>query len=363
MGLPSDTQPAVRRERVVEFTAGDGFKLNLVNVRGEREPTREPVILVHGAGVRGNIFRAPVQTTIVDALVDAGYDVWLENWRASIEFAPNDWTLDQAALHDHPAAVRTVTEETHHDRVKAIIHCQGSTSFMMSAHAGLIPEVDTIVTNAVSLHTLVPSWSQLKIKYAVPLVNPFLHFLNPAWGDHPPSVVAKLLTLMVRAVHHECDNTVCKMVSFTYGAGFPALWRHENLDPETHERFIPREFGHVPLTFFRQMAQCVRRGNLVSYEGSAGLPQDYVAAEPQTDARFVFLAGEKNRCFLPESQVRSYEYFSARRPNYHSLHVVPGYSHLDMFLGRSAGKDIFPMILEELERTPASSRKDRGPVR
>ena len=77
------------RERVVPFTAGDGMQLNLVNVRGDREPTKCPVILVHGAGVRANIFRAPVERTIVDALVDDGYDVWLENWRASIEFPPN----------------------------------------------------------------------------------------------------------------------------------------------------------------------------------------------------------------------------------------------------------------------------------
>jgi hypothetical protein len=224
---------------------------------------------------------------------------------------------------------------------------------MMSACAGLLPQVDTIVTNAVSLHTVVPRWSRLKIKYALPLVNPLLQFLNPAWGDRPPSTVAKLLTLMVKAVHHECDNTVCKMVSFTYGSGFPALWRHENLDPETHERFIPREFGHVPMTFFRQMARCIQRGNLVSYEDLPGLPRDYAATEPQTDARFVFLAGERNQCFLPESQVRSYEYFSARRRSYHSLHVVPRYSHLDMFLGRSASTDVFPMILDELERSPA----------
>ena len=78
--------------------------------------------------MRGNIFRAPVQTTIVDALLDAGYDVWLENWRASIDMAPNQWTLDQAALYDHPAAVKKVVDETGSDQVKAIIHCQGSTS-------------------------------------------------------------------------------------------------------------------------------------------------------------------------------------------------------------------------------------------
>jgi len=252
-------------ERPVPFTTEDGLRLNLVNVRGDREPDRGPVILVHGAGVRANIFCAPVRTTIVDTLIERGYDVWLENWRASIDFEPNSWTLDQAARFDHPAAVRTVVQETGSDRVKAIIHCQGSTSFSMAACAGLVPQVDTIVSNAVSLHTVVPWWSTLKSHYALPVVRRFAEFLNPGWGDDPPGSFDRLLTLLVRMVHHECHNTVCKMVSFTYGSGFPALWRHENLNPVTHGQFIPKEFGHVPLTFFQQMAKCIRYGHLVSY--------------------------------------------------------------------------------------------------
>ena len=93
---------------VVPFRAGDGMPLNLHHVTGPRPPTRGPVLLVHGAGVRANIFRPPGQTTLVDALVAEGWDVWLENWRASIDMPPNEWNLDQAAVHDHPAAVQAV---------------------------------------------------------------------------------------------------------------------------------------------------------------------------------------------------------------------------------------------------------------
>ena len=56
-------------ERTVPFTAGDGFEANLVNVRGSDEPPKGPVLLVHGAGVRANIFRAPSGRNIVDVLV------------------------------------------------------------------------------------------------------------------------------------------------------------------------------------------------------------------------------------------------------------------------------------------------------
>src|SRR5687767_10662607 len=113
-------------ETIVPFEAGDGFALNLVHVKSPRPASRGPVLLVHGAGVRANLFRAPLETNFVDVLLNHGYDVWLENWRASIDLPPNEWTLDQAALYDHPAAVQKICELTRCDRLKAVIHCQGS---------------------------------------------------------------------------------------------------------------------------------------------------------------------------------------------------------------------------------------------
>lgn len=343
--------PAIDYEqRTLAFETRDGMQLNLQNVRARgQSPRRGPVLLVHGAGVRANIFRAPVATNVVDALVEAGYDVWLENWRASIDVAPNAWTLDQAALFDHPEAVRTVLAETGASSLQAIVHCQGSTSFVMSAVAGLVPQVRTIISNAVSLHPVVPSWSHAKLKLAVPFVSSFTRFLNPGWGKTSPGVVPTTLNALVQGTHHECDNPVCKMVSFTYGSGRPALWEHANLNDETHATFIPQEFGHVPLSFFKQMARCVSAQHLVRYEDLPGLPLDYTDEPPQTSARFVFLTGTRNRCFLPESQTRSYQYFDAVRPGYHKLHVFEGYSHLDVFLGKNAKKDTFPSILRELD--------------
>ena len=104
------------------------------------------------------------------------------------------------------------------------------------------------------------------------------------------------------------------------------------------------------MRFFRQMARCVKKGHLIAHETLPGLPADYVAQPPQTDARFAFFAGEDNRCFRYESQVRSYEYFDDLRKNYHSLNVVPSYGHLDMFMGKDASRDVFPLMLAELDK-------------
>jgi pimeloyl-ACP methyl ester carboxylesterase len=333
----------------VPFTAGDGFGCNLINVRGSAAPTKGPVLLVHGAGVRANIFRAPVRTSLVDFLVQRGYDIWLENWRASIDLPPNEWTLDQAAIFDHPAAVRTVLEQTGASTLQAVVHCQGSTSFMMSAVAGLLPQVTTILSNAVSLHPVVPRLSALKLRVAVPLVRQFTPYLDCQWGVSSPTLTAKLITAFVKLTHHECDNTVCRYASFTYGTGFPTLWRHENLNTATHD-WITGEFAHVPLTFFRQMSRSVARGRLVPVEGHPQLPENLVAEPPRTDARVAFFSGTSNRCFLPDSQARTFDYFNGHRRDFHSLHFLAGYGHLDVFMGQDASSDVFPVMLSELER-------------
>jgi hypothetical protein len=261
---------------------------------------------------------------------------------------PNPWTLDQAALYDHPEAVRTVLRETGEERLKAVVHCQGSTSFMMAAVAGLLPQVTAIVSNAVSLHPVVPAFSEFKLRYALPIFRRMTDELNPQWGIEAPTLAAKIVSLLVDLTHHECDNAVCKQVSFTYGSGFPALWRHENLSDATHE-WLTGEFASVPLTFFGQMARCVAHGSLVAVDGAEGLPEEFAAAPPHTDARITLLAGERNLCFLPESQVHTQRFLDEHRHGRSSLRLLPEYGHLDVFLGRNAARDVFPLILEGLE--------------
>ena len=262
----------------------------------------------------------------------------------------NTWTLDEGAVLDHPVAVRKVVELTGADSIQAITHCQGSTSFMMAACAGLVPEVRTVVASAVSLHPVVTRVAKLKLDLVVPPVSRLLGYLDPRWGEgDPPWVLPKLLTAYCKLSRRACDNGVCKVSSFMFGAGNPTLWTHEQLSAETHE-WTKGEFGPAPLTFFRQIAKCVRAGHLVSVEGRPELPESFVAQAPQTDARFSFITGGRNNCFLPESQQRTWEWFEKRDPGRHTLHIVPGYGHLDVFVGERAGQDWHPIILGELAK-------------
>ena len=337
-------------QRIVDFSADDGRLLRLTQITGPSAPTRGPVLVVHGAGVRANIFCPPVATTFVDALVEHGYEPWLLDWRASLDLPETHWTLDQAAVHDYPSAVRIILRETGKSELKAVVHCQGSTSFMMALVAGLLPEVEMVVSNAVSLHPVVPPWSRFKLNWMVPAVGLFTNHLNPRWGVRANTLTEKAIAYFGDVLHPECENGVCKLVSFAYGTGYPALWSHDTISDRTHD-WLTDEFGFVPFTFHRQMARCVAAGHLVAVEQLASLPKSFVEHAPKTDARIALFAGRENKCFLPESQERTHDWLTKSRPGKgDSLHVLDSYGHLDMFLADDAARDVFPLMIAELDR-------------
>jgi predicted alpha/beta hydrolase len=340
---------------VVPFRAGDGMPLKLTRFRGTAEPTRGPVLLIAGTGVRGAIFSsAPQPRTMVDALVGAGYDVWVEDWRASIDFPPLRYTLDEAAVFDHPAAVRAVRERTGAETIKALVHCQGSTSFTMSSLAGLVDDVRTVVSNAVSLHPVVTKRSRLKLSTLTPIASRIYDGADPQWAVRPPTPTRKALAKWVQLTRHDCDEPACMMSQYIYGAGTDVLWRHANLDSATHH-WVAREFGYVPFSFFRQILASVKAGHLVPADGLPALPRSFVDATPPQEQLWTFVGGERNVCFRPEGQRRSQGWFRERSPQDHGFVEFPGYSHLDVFFGRHATEDTFPHILAGLEREPVPS--------
>ncbi len=93
-----------------------------------------------------------------------------------------------------------------------------------------------------------------------------------------------------------------------YGYGHPTLWRHENLNDATHE-WIKGEFGQVPMSYYGHIADSSAAGEMVSTGVYRELPPLFTADAPQTDARFVFMTGDRNQTFLPIGMGRTFEYF------------------------------------------------------
>jgi hypothetical protein len=217
----------------------------------------------------------------------------------------------------------------------------------MAAVSGLVPEVDVIVSNGVSLHPVMPPFARVKLHALRPLVQRTQSFVDVPWRDGPEGALPRVTRNAVRMWHAECGNASCNMASFALGSGHPALWRHANLDAATHD-WVATEFGRVPMSFYAQLAASDRAGQIVPIRAKGGLPARITAAAPQTQARFALFAGAENRAFLPESQKQTYAYLERHQPGRHSLTVLRGYGHADVFLGARAHIDVYPRVLAEL---------------
>lgn len=361
IALTAPTGMTLRQPTTVWFKALDGHWLNFKRLPPVASVVaggiaRGPVILVHGTGVRANLFCPPTAMTLPAMLSAEGFDVWMLNWRSSIDLRPIEWDLDDAAVLDFPAAVKVVRQATGCESLKAIIHCQGSCSFLMALVSGKLGPFSTVISNSSALHPLVPFMARVKLPIAVETFGRLAKWFNPQYGLHPPRIVPKIMNWMVRAFHHECNNAVCKYASFVYGVGFPTMWNHDNLNDETHE-WLKGEFGHAPAKLFKQVRTCVGEGRLVStgaYDADdvpedRRLPREFAVEAPKTEATFHFITGAENRCFKPEAIEKTWSFLDRVDPGRnHTTRRFAGYGHMDVFIGKNASRDVFPYIIDRL---------------
>jgi choline dehydrogenase-like flavoprotein len=337
-------------------TTEDGVELRLTRVNGG---PKGPVILVHGAGVHSGMFALPTIDESFSAYLAAnGYDVWLLDWRASIQLPFRQFTLDDSARYDFPAAVKKMREVTGAPTVQAVVHCAGAISFFMSLASGALHgAVRCVSCSQIALHYDGPFGSELKSAIHLPdLLADAGHDYLSATEDPSHPVFQKLLGALVDLVHHECTSTVCHRITFLYGH----LYKHANLNPATHDR-LDEQFGKCNLTAFRHLAQLMRRGTASKFDyGAAENKARYGTSEPPTylDARYLalpitFVSGEQNQTFLPESTQRTYDWLrQANGDAFYARHVVPGYGHIDGFLGARANREVYPLFLAQLEACP-----------
>ncbi|HEY1568240.1 MAG TPA: hypothetical protein VGF68_14530 [Solirubrobacteraceae bacterium] len=356
---------------VVPFGVPDlDFPLNLHRLRRldadgrTLAPTLGPVLLVPGSGVRAEMYYGqPVGPSCTEYLLGLGYDVWVETWRASIDLPPNDYTLDHAAMHDHPQAVRKILSVCDAESpgrstpLKAVVHCQGSISFMMAVVAGWIdPRVTHIVSSAVSLFIDVTESTWLKQRLAMPMVSKMFDGLDAQWGIRPTTPNAGLFAALAKKMERPCGNPTCQVANYMYGSGWDVLFRHVDDDGNpwvvdaVHE-WTGREVGYTPLSLIAQVAASSRRGYIVpSPAPPPGTPPAYLARPPQTQAQITFIAGDHNNMFRWQGQHRAAQFFDeSLGEGQTDFAVLPGFGHLDTFWARDAPTVSFPVIKAGLE--------------
>ena len=335
---------AASTARWCPFRAGDGLPLRLGTLpRRRRADARTGDARRRARACASAIFAsAPQPHTMVDALVRRGLRR-VGRGLASVDRLPADAATRSTTRRSSTIPPRCARSARAPARTASRRSCtaRGRPGFTISALAGLVDDVRTVVSNAVSLHPVVTPLSKVKLSLMTPVASRLLDGVDPQWAIRAPSPLRLGLAKWVHLMRHDCDEPACAMSTYIYGYGPDVLWRHANLDSATHH-WVSREFGYVPFSFFRQIMRSVKAGHLVPVGDHAALPGSYVDRTPPQEQLWTFVGGEQNRCFIPEGQDRSHAWFRQRSPQDHRFVGFPGYSHLDVFFGRAATRGHVP---------------------
>jgi cholesterol oxidase len=327
------------------FDTSDGVQLRLTRHQGG---TKGPVILSPGFATPAASFTIDTtETNLAEYLVEHGYDIWLFDYRASpaLPSALTQFSLDEIAAWDFPAAVEAVRERSGADSVQVMAHCLSSSAFLMSLASGL-EGVRSGVASQATLHLRVPAVNRARSTLRFGHVVKGLGFdtvttevhADGGWGE-------KLLDQVLRlypAGRERCNNPVCRRILLLYGE----VYDHDQLNDATHEA-LHEIFGIANLTTLNHVGTAVNHGRMVTYHGEDA----YLPHLDRMKLPLAFLHGEHNRLFTPEGSELTYNALrEVNGPDNYVRHVIPGYAHMDCFIGKNAARDVYPIVAAELDK-------------
>lgn len=327
------------------FDTEDGVRLRLTRYQGGR---KGPVILTPGFGT--SVLAFTIDTTEMnfpEYLVERGYDVWLMDYRASpaLPSASTQFTLDDIATQDYPAGVQTVREISGADTVQVVAHCVGSATFLMFLAAGL-EGVRSGVASQVTLHPRVGPLNRARsgMRLGSILTTLGVDTLTTDMTEQP-DWAEKLYDRALRlypAGKERCNSPVCRRILFMYGE----VYDHDQLNDATHAA-MHEMFGVANLSTLNHISTALNRGRIVSADGEDA----YLPHLDRMRVPLAFIHGERNRLFLPEGSELTYRALcETNGPENYVRHVIPGYAHMDCFIGKNAARDVYPLVTAELDK-------------
>jgi cholesterol oxidase len=311
-----------------------------------RGGNKGPILLAAGYGMTSDSFAARVgPTDLMTYLFTRGYDVWLFDYRQSFRLPSHDsqFTMDEIALVDWPAAVAQVRRRTDADSVLVFAHCMGSLTAFMSLLAGLTG-VRALVSSQVTAHVTMPAFSRFKAKTRVPgLMRKFgLNTVGPPRGT---GLGERAWDLLMRPYPwlkgEQCHNPACRWVTTVYGP----THLHSNLSAAAHSQ-IGNMFGSAAVAPVAQITAIVRAGHLVDSQGR----DVYMQRPDRLDLPIAFLRGTDNKIFTEPGPLKTISWLRSHNPDQdYQWIALDGFGHLDSLIGRDSDRRVFDKVLPFLE--------------
>jgi cholesterol oxidase len=338
---------------VYQVDAGDGVTLRLTRYQAG---SKGPVMCVHGLGVSSKIFSTDlIDRNLLEDLAGHGYDVWLLDYRSSIElpYATQRYTADEIATKDFPAAVNFIRRTAAVPSIQCLVHCFGATTFFMAMLAGL-QGVRSAAVSQIATHMKVPFATELKTDlHAATLLDRLGMRTMTAYVDTHETFLGRLTDVLLELypIHGgpRDISPVSRRIAFLYGQ----LYELDQLNEQTYNN-LHELFGVASISSLEHLATMIKRGHVVNFDGddvylltAAGMPSLKRLAIP-----IAFAHGALNKCWLPVSTEITLDLL--RQANGSTLYerkVFPEYGHIDCIFGKNAARDVYPFFTAHLDKT------------
>ena len=364
-----------------DIVASDGVKTRM----HMWEPTYVPpegtgggvrnVLMIPGASVDEQIFALPtIRYNAVNYLRRAGYRVFVSVHRiGQLMVARNSWTTFDARLDLRACLcmIRTRPDwadanEPINNAVYIVAHCMGSVALAAGMLDGTIPAswVWGLTTSQVFSHPIWSTGNMAKVALGpIPLNRLYRIFAGP-WFSCSTSrddrllqrTINQALRLYPEPRREMCRSASCHRCSLVFGR----LWNHANLNEATHLQ-VDRFLSGVNMTLMGLLMQQGRVGAVMNNE-FVSLTTTENLARLKGVPIMLFVGGD-NAVLSPESTTRTYEALcdgfgsdDGAGGIMYRRRVVPGYGHLDCWMGRNAWRDVYPFVREEMDRVMRGER-------
>ncbi|MFI1336441.1 alpha/beta hydrolase [Streptomyces sp. NPDC020845] len=345
------------RVEEIPFRTKDGTRLGLSRVTADSsagQGHRPAVLLLHGHTASSDMFLLPETRNLVEVLLGEGYEPWLLDWRGSCRLPYNEtgrrYTYDDVAVYDIPEAVALVRQRIGDRPLFVVAHCIGALSLSMSMAGGLVPGLAGVVAQGVFLTPKLAGRTSLRMTLAAELLKSRVDHIPVDfrtvgfWSRYTP-----LFALASRKA--SCPDPTCQILhNSAWGTG-ASLFVHEHLSATTHNR-LAELLGPAPLWILPHLRRIELARSVVRWHHGddryRALPENALDQAGRIDCPVLLLSGSENGLWL-DSQKLCHEVLAARQPRLDVAYAeVPGYGHLDTFIGRGAALDVFGHILDFL---------------
>jgi pimeloyl-ACP methyl ester carboxylesterase len=301
----------------------DGWRIALCRYRPETPNGREPVLVCHGIAANAAGVDLTEELSLPRALARAGWDAWLLELRGRGQSAQPrlfgehdwDWSFDEYVERDAPAAIAALLRATGRDK----LHWVG---FSLGALVGygvcMDPALGGKIARAVAIAG--PASYKMQRRY-------LFHFAvrNLRWLRH--AFLSRLFAPIAGLVR---TNLL--------------VFDHENVPAEVMRRY------HVNASANFARNEMLQYSDWLEHDAFRSIDQrrDYRAGLSRIVTPTLFIAGNKDLLAPPPAVKDAHDavgsaekrFVIASRGQAFQAH----YGHLDLVLGRTAPKEIVPLI-------------------